>query len=97
MRLSGPLGQLSTLANSYGGDKATKAIDTFERQIPSIAQGIHAWWRWVNEALAIKTDDLGVQRWMLTVLLPWTYWQQQAGKTRHPDLKREYQKAQNNA
>ena len=89
--LSAPLEKLSTLANSYGGDKATQAIETFQQQIPSLAQGIHAWWQWVNEALAMKTGDLAVQQWVLTFLLPWVYWQQQADKTRHPDLKREYQ------
>jgi hypothetical protein len=83
------------LANSYGGDKASKAIDTFFKQLPSMAQGINAWWRWVNEALTIKTDDLDLQQWVLTVLLPWSYWQQQADKTRHPELKQEYQKAAN--
>lgn len=95
--LNAPLEQLSALANSYGGNKATKAIDTFEQQIPSMAQGIHAWWSWVNQALALKTEDLELQKWVLTVLLPWTYWQQQADKTRHPELKREYQKAADKA
>ncbi|MDJ0573333.1 MAG: hypothetical protein QNJ53_30450 [Pleurocapsa sp. MO_192.B19] len=69
--LSTPLEQLSTLAYSYGGNKATKAIDTFEQQIPSMAQGIQAWWRWVKEALTLKTGRLEVQQWVLTVLLPW--------------------------
>ena len=58
-------------------------------------QSLEAWWRWVNEALLLQTDDLEVQQWVLTVLLPWTYWLQQADKTRHPDLKREYQEAAN--
>ena len=62
-----------------------------------MAQGIHAWWRWVSEALAMKTDVLQVQQWVITMLLPWAYWQQQADKTRHPELKKEYQKAANNA
>jgi hypothetical protein len=95
--LSAPLEQLSTLSRSYGGDKASKAIDTFKQQIPSMVQGIHAWWRWVYEALTIKTDDLEVQQWVLTMLLPWTYWQQQANKTRHPELKQEYQQAADRA
>ena len=34
---------------------------------------------------------------MLTILLPWAYWQQQADKTRHPELKQEYQQAANRA
>ena len=95
--LSAPLKQLSILAESYGGDKATQAVNTFERAIPSLAQGLQAWWQWVSQALALQTEDLIVQKWVLTILLPWAYWQQQAHKTRHPDLKEEYQKAAHRA
>ena len=91
--LSAPLEKLCNLSESYGGSKATKAIDTFQKQIPSITQGIHAWWQWVDEALKVKTDELEVQQWVFTLLLPWIYWQQQAEKTRQPDFKREYQQA----
>jgi len=52
-----------------------------KRQIPSFGQGIHAWWRWVTQALNAKTSDLQVQQWVLERLLPWTYWKQQANKT----------------
>ncbi len=69
--LSVPLKQLFILAESYGGDKAIPALDTFQQQLPSMAQGIYAWWRWVNQALSLKTEDLAVQQWVLTVLLPW--------------------------
>jgi len=62
------------LAQSYGGDKAAQAVNTFEGQIPSIAQGLQAWWQWVNQALVLKTKDLAEQKWVLTVLLPWAYW-----------------------
>ncbi len=96
-RLRVPLEQLRNLSESYGGQKATKAIDNFQKQIPSMTQGIHAWWRWVDEALKVKTEELEVQQWVLTILLPWTYWQQQADKTRHPDFKQEYQKAAQSA
>ena len=96
-RLTVPLEQLCNLSESYGGQKATKAIDNFQKQIPSMTQGIHAWWRWVDEALKVKTDELEVQQWVLTILLPWTYWQQQADKTRHPEFKRNYQQAADKA
>ncbi|UJB72483.1 hypothetical protein HRE53_26650 (plasmid) [Acaryochloris sp. 'Moss Beach'] len=58
-----------------------------------MAQGIHAWWQWVTQALKVSTDDLELQNWVLMYLLPWTYWQQQTDKTRHPQLKSDYQKA----
>ncbi len=86
--------ELSTLALTYGTDKATKAIDTFRTQIPFLAQGIHAWWQWVTQALASQTDVIEIQDWVLCYLLPWFYWQQQADKTRHPELKQRYLQAE---
>ncbi len=71
--------------------KPIHAIDTFQQQIPSLAQGIHAWWQWVSAALSAKTEQLEIQQWVLTVLLPWSYWHQQADKTRQPELKQPYQ------
>lgn len=85
-----PLDTLSTLAVSYASSKAQAAIDTFKTQIPSLAQGIQAWWQWVTYALSAKTDDLELQNWVLTALLPWVYWHQQTDKTRQPQLKAAY-------
>ena len=62
-------------------------------QIPSFAEGIHAWWRWVIQALNAKTDDLQLQQWVLELLLPWVYWHQQADKTQKSELKLRYQEA----
>jgi len=95
--LNVPLTELSTLALNYGTDKATKAIDTFRTQIPFLAQGIHAWWQWVTQALATQTHVLEIQDWVLCYLLPWFYWQQQADKTRHPELKQRYLQAESHA
>jgi len=44
--LSSSLSQRRSQAIRYGTNKAQTAIDTFERHIPSFAEGIHAWWRW---------------------------------------------------
>ena len=38
-----------------------------------------------------------IQNWVLTVLLPWVYWLQQADKTQYPQLKTRYQKASEDA
>lgn len=56
-QLKEPLAQMAALAETYGSQKATKAINTFEQQIPSMAQRIHAWWRWVSEALPAYATD----------------------------------------
>lgn len=92
-RLQPPLAQLDTLALTYGNDKARQAIEGFRSQIPGLAQGLQAWWQWTTAALALQTDDVDLQNWIITALLPWVYWQQQTAKTRHPDLKQRYQQA----
>lgn len=95
--LSSPLQQLHSLAMRYNTNKAKSAIDAFSQQIPSFAQGIHAWWRWVSQALNAKTDDITLQQWVVERLLPWTYWHQQAALTKHCELKLAYQAAASQA
>lgn len=95
--LVNPLDQLRTLAQTYGGTKASQAIETFDKQLPDIAQGIHAWWLWVTQALATQTASVEVQNWVIGTLLPWVYWLAQADKTHQSELKARYQQAADNA
>ena len=90
-QLASPLQRLWELAPTYGAQKALKAIDTFEEQINSFAQGIEAWQQWVRLALDNQTQDPAIRNWVLGYLLPWVYWTGQADKTRQPSLKRRYQ------
>ena len=95
--LAPPLQRLWDLAPTYGAQKAQQAIDTFEAQITSFAQAIEAWQQWVTIALDGQTQDVAIRNWVLSGLLPWVYWTQQADKTRQPSLKRRYQDAASNA
>ena len=88
---------LRELSQTYGGQKAMAAINGFERQLPDIARGLHAWWQWALQALAAQTSSLEVQNWVLMSVLPWVYWQQQTDKTQQPDLKARYQQAASEA
>ena len=91
--LQKPLEQLRCLGQIYGGQKAIQAIETFETQLPDIAQGIHAWWQWTTQGLATQPTTIEVQNWVLGVLLPWIYWLQQADKTQQQELRARYQHA----
>ena len=95
--LAPPLQCLWDLAPAYGAQKAQQAIDTFEGQITSFAQAIEAWQQWVTSAIDSQIQDLEIRSWVLTYLLPWVYWTQQADKTRQPSLKRSYQDAASQA
>ncbi|MEO0435052.1 MAG: DUF6399 domain-containing protein [Cyanobacteria bacterium J06656_5] len=48
-------------------------------------------------ALDGQTQDPAIRSWVLTYLLPWIYWTQQADKTRQPSLKRRYQSTASHA
>jgi hypothetical protein len=94
--LGPPLADLTALpANS--NESVAQAIAAFQAQIPDLALGIHAGWLWATQALAAETQDLECQNWVLTAMLPWVYWSQQADKTRQPHLKRRYQQAASDA
>lgn len=97
VQLKAPLQQLSLLAQQWGGQKANDAILRFERLIPSWSIAIYTWWNWVNLSLDEQTQDVEIQNWALSLLLPWMYWQQQANKTRHKQLKLRYRIAERNA
>ena len=95
--LAAPLQRLWELAPVYGEQQAQQAIDTFEAQITSFTQAIEAWQQWVTVALNAQTQDVAIRNWVLSSLLPWLYWTQQADKTRQPALKRRYQDAASDA
>jgi hypothetical protein len=91
--LDPPLTQLRHLANTYGQQKALLAIETFQQQIPTMIQGLHAWWQWTTQALGAQTSNIDIQNWILGCLLPWVYWLQQVDKTQQPERKARYQQA----
>ena len=49
--------------------------------------------QWVTIALQAETQDSELQNCLLSALIPWVYWLQQADKTRRPALKHRYQQA----
>lgn len=91
--LEPPLTQLRCLANTYGQQKAILAIETFQQQLPTMMQGLHAWWQWATQALSTQTANIDIQNWILGCLLPWVYWLQQVNKTQNPERKARYQQA----
>jgi hypothetical protein len=95
--LQSALVQLRDLGQTYGGQQAAQAIDGFERQLPDMVRGLHAWWQWATQSLATQTTSIDVQNWVLGSLLPWVYWLQQTDKTHQRELKARYQQAANEA
>ncbi|MGF1602772.1 MAG: DUF6399 domain-containing protein [Thermosynechococcaceae cyanobacterium] len=91
--LQQPLKTRQALAESLHLAKATTALDAFKKQIPAMAMGLNAWWSWVNQALEHQAAPPEESNWLISAMLPWVYWKQQADKTMRPHLKSIYQQA----
>ena len=84
---------LEPLTQTWAIAKAAKAIQAFRAQIPAIAMGVNAWWRWVVQALETESVPVELGEWLLEAMLPWVYWNQQANRTKQPQLRQTYLQA----
>lgn len=89
-RLKTPLATLERLSQTHAPAKSKDALERWQKQVPHLCTTLHAWWQWTLQALGTQTQDPDTQQWVLTFVLPWVYWHQQAQKTRHPQLKQSY-------
>ncbi len=67
-------------------------LKKFKNQVKDMASLIDAWWLWVDECLQDQEhprceDSIS---WLKEYLLPKMYWENQAAKTKDPDLKENY-------
>jgi hypothetical protein len=76
---------LKHLQQSHQLKDKTDGLHKFEKQVPELSRSLDLWWDWVKEALSTQTDD--------SAFLPALYWQQQAQRTKNPDLRVAYQQA----
>jgi hypothetical protein len=69
------------------------AVGKFKRQIKDVASSVDAWWLWTHESLTEFSLATAVREWLLAVLLPVIYWDQQLHKTQNPAMKKLYETA----
>lgn len=69
------------------------AVGKFKRQIKDVASSVDAWWLWTHESLTEFKLATQVKDWLLAVLLPVIYWDQQVHKTQNPTMKKLYDAA----
>lgn len=84
---------LATLPTRSDLPNMQAALDKFSAQTSAIAAVVNTWWNWVFHSLSTEQVSLEVSNWLLTCLLPLTYWQQQLHKTKNPALKQAYKAA----
>lgn len=88
--LQGHLQALTHLSDTVDLPKLPVAVNQFSDQVSGMAAVVHAWWTWVLQSLATHSLSPEVSNWVLTCLLPLTYWQQQIHKTKTSTLKQAY-------
>lgn len=84
-------GILKGLTESCHIEDKYKLLNRIKGRIKSVSHLNDLWFGWVEKSLACQTTDSTIAHWAKHVLLPYYYWQQQAEKTRKPNLKRYYQ------
>jgi hypothetical protein len=84
---------LKHLQQSHQLKDKTDGLRKFEKQVPELSRSLDLWWDWVKDALSTQTDDPVTIDWVCSAFLPALYWQQQAQRTKNPDLRVAYQEA----
>jgi len=71
-----------------------EVMKKFRKQFQPLAVSVSFWWLWVMETLQeLVVDDEKMQQWLMTTLLPVSYWHQQMLKTKNRKLKEKYRRA----
>ena len=86
----------ATLQNIYTTHKLQdprNGIRKLKNQIQSLSAIVDIWWSWVDQCLAHLNCEVNVRLWVREYLLPVIYWQQQALRTKNPNLRQAYQAA----
>ena len=86
----------ATLQNIYTTHRLQdprNGIRKLGNQIQSLSAIVDIWWLWVDQCLVHHNYEVNVRLWVRESLLPVIYWQQQALKTKNPNLRQDYQAA----
>ena len=86
----------ATLQNIYTTHKLLdprNGIRKLKNQIQSLSEIVDLWWSWVDQCLAHQDSSLNIRCWVKEYLLRVIYWQQQALRTKNPNLRQDYQAA----
>ncbi len=87
------------LRDKYNISNKKDHLKKFKNQIDDMASLINTWWLWIDESLHDQDEAMSenFKSWLTECLLPKLYWENQAAKTKDPDLKEEYLNASDKA
>lgn len=87
------LATLQTIYSTHKLQDPRNGIRKLKNQIQSLSAIIDLWWSWVAQCLIQNEYEANLVDWVKEYLLPAVYWQQQALRTKNPDLRKDYQAA----
>ena len=82
----------ATLQNIYTTHRLQdprNGIRKLKTQIQSLSAIVDIWWSWVDQCLAHQNSEVNIRCWVKEYLLRVIYWQQQALRTKNPNLRKD--------
>ena len=93
-RLEGRVQALETIAQDQGIVDNKNTLKKVRNQLEALAVSVSFWWLWVNETLlSLGLNDVEMEQWLTTTLLPVVYWHHKMRQTKNRKAKDNYRKA----
>jgi Family of unknown function (DUF6399) len=93
-RLEGRVQAFETIAHGQGIADNKNTLQKLRNQFGALAVSVSFWWLWVNETLLnLGLDDIELEQWLTTTLLPVVYWHHKMRQTKNRKVKDKYRKA----
>jgi hypothetical protein len=93
-RLESRAQALGAIAQGQGIADNKNILQKLRNQFGALAVSVSFWWLWVNETLLnLGVDDMELEQWLTTTLLPVVYWHHKIRHTKNRKAKDKYRKA----
>lgn len=84
------VGELRHLLSECNLTDKQSLLDRCARRAKPLSELNDLWHKWVNTSVVCKTTDRDRQQWAVDYLLPWSYWEMQAAKSKRKQHLREH-------
>lgn len=93
-RLQGRALAFEAIAQDQGIADNKNTLQKLRNQFGALAVSVSFWWLWVNETLLnLGVEDIELEQWLTTSLLPVVYWHHKMRQTKNRKAKDKYRKA----
>jgi Family of unknown function (DUF6399) len=93
-RLEGRAQALDVIAQGQGIADNKNTLQKLRNQFGGLAVSVSFWWLWVGETLLnLGVNDIELEQWLTTTLLPVAYWHHKMRQAKNRKAKDKYRKA----